>query len=92
MLSKNNGLALLCCGLLAGCTGSRPFIETCPDELSRGWAELDLAEAAGVDGTISLAKAVGLLTAAKAMQLAEKYERCYELAGEARAAIKKSRG
>ncbi len=92
MLSKNNGLALLCCGLLAGCTGSRPFTETCPDELSRGWAELDLAEAAGVDGTISLAKAVGLLTAAKAMQLAEKYERCYELASEARVAIKNSRG
>ena len=92
MLSKNNSLALLCFGLLAGWPGSRPFTETCPDELSRGWAELDLAEAAGVDGTISLAKAVGLLTAAKAMQLAEKYERCYELAGEARAAIKNSRG
>ncbi|MCZ6499989.1 MAG: hypothetical protein O6946_06390 [Gammaproteobacteria bacterium] len=91
MPNKNNCLALLCCCLLIGCTGSRPFTETCPDELSRGWAELDLAEAVGVDGKISLAKAVGLLTAAKAMQLAEKYERCYELAKEARAAIKKSR-
>ncbi|MCZ6826837.1 MAG: hypothetical protein O7D88_05000 [Gammaproteobacteria bacterium] len=91
MPNKNNCLALLCCCLLSGCTGSRPFTETCPDELSRGWAELDLAEAVGVDGKISLAKAVGLLTAAKAMQLAEKYERCYELAKEARAAIKKSR-
>ncbi len=91
MLDKNNCLALACCCLLAGCAGSRPFTETCPDELSRGWAELDLAEAAGVDGTIGFAKAVGLLTAAKAMQLADKHERCFELASEARAAIKKSR-
>lgn len=92
MPSKNNCLALLCCGLLAGCTAYRPYTETCPEELTRGWAELDLAEAAGVGGTLSLAKAVGLLSAAKVMQLADEHERCYELAGEARAAIKKSRG
>ena len=91
MLTKNTILALLCCCLFAGCAG-RPFTETCPEELSRGWTELDLAKADGVDGTISYAKAVGLLTAAKGMQLAEKHERCYELAKEARAEIKKSRG
>ena len=92
MLSKKTRLALLCCGFLAGCTRYRPYTETCPEELSRGWAELDLAEAAGIGGTLSLAKAVGLLSAAKAMQLADEHERCYELAKEARAAIKKSRG
>jgi len=88
---RNLCLFLCCCLLLASCA-SKPFSETCPEELSRGWKEMDLAKAKGVDGTVSLAKGAGLLAAAKGMEMAEKYERCYELAKEARAEIKKSRG
>ena len=76
----------------SGCAGPRPVSESCHEELAAGWAELDLAKADGVDGTISLAKAVGLLTAAKAMEIADDYERCYELAQDARVFIKDSRG
>ena len=78
--------------LLAGCAGSpKPYRNECDLALEQAWQELSIAEAEGFAGTVSYSKAIGLLTAAKSMQVVENFDNCYQHAQDARYYISESR-
>ena len=78
--------------LLAGCAGSpKPYRNECDLALEQAWQELSIAEAEGFAGTVSYSNAVGLLTAAKSMQVVENFDNCYKHAQDARYYINESR-
>lgn len=83
------GLALT--ALLAGCATTLGGRDLCAARLDTAWQELDLAKVEGFAGTVSFAKALGLLTAAKTQQAVENFERCADQAGRASFYIGESR-
>jgi len=78
--------------MLIGCAGSpKPYRNECDIALEQAWQELSLAEAEGFAGTVSYSKAIGLLTAAKSMQMVENFDNCHRHAQDARYYISESR-
>lgn len=77
--------------LLAGCGTTMRGREACAARLDAAWKELDSAKVAGFAGTVSFAKAVGLLTSAKTQQTLENFERCADEAERASFYIRESR-
>jgi hypothetical protein len=81
----------LCCScLLFACTTTPEMRGSCASESDSAWKELSLAKAKGFGGTVSYAKALSLLTAARTMQVAENFEACYNNAKDAHEYIKNS--
>lgn len=86
--------ALTCIALaaaLSGCATTLSGRDRCAARLDTAWQELDLAKVAGFAGTVSFAKALGLLTSAKTQQALENFERCADEAGRASFYIGESR-
>jgi hypothetical protein len=83
------GLALT--ALLAGCATTLGGRDRCAALLDTAWQDLDVAKVEGFAGTVSFAKAMGLLTAAKSQQALENFERCADQAGRASFYIGESR-
>lgn len=77
--------------LLSGCGTTMRGRDACASGLDAAWKELDSAKVAGFAGTVSFAKAVGLLTSAKTQQTLENFERCADEAERARFYIRESR-
>lgn len=84
--------ALLLAGILAaGCSGiGSSFRINCSNELEAAWRELDIVKARGLAGTVSYTKALGLISAARAMQTVENFDGCYKNANKARFYIAES--
>ncbi len=76
--------------LLMSCTTTPEFRSSCASESDAAWKELSLAKAKGFGGTVSYAKALSLLTAARTMQVAENFDACYNNAQKAREYISDS--
>jgi hypothetical protein len=70
--------------LLVSCSAKPEFRSSCANESDAAWQELSLAKAKGFGGTVSYAKALSLLTAARTMQVAENFDACYDNARKAR--------
>ena len=80
------GLSLL----LAACASNTEYRSSCASESDAAWKELSIAKAKGFGGTVSYAKALSLLTAARTMQVAENFDACYNNAKDAREYIRHS--
>lgn len=65
--------------------------DRCAARLDAAWQEMDSAKIAGFAGTVSFAKAVGLLTSAKTQQALENFARCADEAERASFYIAESR-
>jgi len=93
-MSPKTSLAVLtpfCISLLLFACASKPEMRSsCATESDTAWKELSLAKAKGFGGTVSYAKALSLLTAARTMQVAENFEACYNNAKDAREYISNS--
>lgn len=76
--------------LLVACATTSEYRGSCASESDEAWKELSLAKAKGFGGTVSYAKALSLLTAARTMQVAENFEACYNNAKDARDYIRHS--
>jgi hypothetical protein len=76
--------------LLMACAAKPEFRSSCASESDAAWKELSLAKAKGFGGTVSYAKALSLLTAARTMQVAENFDACYNNAKDAREYIHNS--
>lgn len=76
---------------LAGCGTTMSGRGRCADRLDAAWKDMDVAKVEGFAGTVSFAKAVGLLTSAKTQQALENFERCADEAGRARFYIGEAR-
>ena len=72
------------------CTAKPELRSSCASESDAAWKELSLAKAKGFGGTVSYAKALSLLTAARTMQVAENFDACYNNAKDARQYIANS--
>jgi hypothetical protein len=70
--------------LLSACATQPEMRSSCAKESDSAWKELSLAKAKGFGGTVSYAKALSLLTAARTMQVAENFDACYNNAKDAR--------
>ncbi len=82
---------LLAAILVTGCSGiGSSFRINCSNELETAWRELDIAKARGLAGTVSYAKAFGLISAARTMQAVENFDGCYKNANKARFYIAES--
>jgi hypothetical protein len=77
--------------LLAACGTTMRGREGCASRLDAAWKELDVAKVEGFAGSVSFAKALGLLTSAKTQQTLENFERCADEAERARFYIAESR-
>jgi hypothetical protein len=77
--------------LLAGCGTTMRGREGCASRLDAAWNEMNAAKVEGFAGTVSFAKAVGLLTSAKTQQTLENFERCADEAERARFYVAESR-
>ena len=77
--------------VLAGCGTTTLGRDRCAARLDAAWQEMDSAKVAGFAGTVSFAKAVGLLTSAKTQQTLENFERCADEAERAQFYIGESR-
>ena len=76
---------------LAGCATALQDRDRCGELVDTAWKELDAAKVEGFAGTISFAKAVGLLTRAKGNQAVEDFADCVDTATRARFFIAESR-
>jgi hypothetical protein len=76
---------------LAGCGTTLSGRDRCADRLDAAWKAMDVAKVEGFAGTVSFAKAVGLLTSAKTQQTLENFERCADEADRARFYIGEAR-
>lgn len=76
--------------LLTACATAPEMRNSCAYESDTAWKELSLAKAKGFGGTVSYAKALSLLTAARTQQVAENFEGCYHNAKDAREYINNS--
>jgi len=65
--------------------------DACAARLDAAWKDMDVAKVEGFAGTVSFAKAVGLLTSAKTQQALENFERCADEAERARFYIGEAR-
>lgn len=75
---------------LMSCATTPQFRSSCARESDVAWQELSIAKAKGFSGTVSYAKALSLLTAAKTMQVVENHDACYKNAKKAREYISES--
>lgn len=95
-LYKLTHLTQVCCIsissalLLLSCATTPEFRSSCANESDAAWQELSIAKAKGFSGTVSYAKALSLLTAAKTMQTVENHDACYNNAKKAREYIRHS--
>lgn len=86
--------AALCAVLaatLAGCGTTMQGRDRCAARLDAAWQVLDVAKVEGFAGTVSFAKALGLMTSAKTQQALENFERCADEAARARFYIGEAR-
>lgn len=79
------------CATLAACGTTMRGRDACAARLDTAWKELDVAKVDGFAGTVSFAKAMGLLTSAKTQQVLENFDRCAGEAERARFYISESR-
>jgi len=86
-----NLLLLLLFPVLTGCATALSDRDRCGELVDAAWKELDAAKVEGFAGTISYAKAAGLLTRAKANQAVEDFADCVDTASRARFFIAESR-
>jgi len=84
-------VALAVLAALGGCGTTMEGRDRCAARLDAAWQEMDSAKVAGFAGTVSFAKAVGLLTSAKTQQTLENFARCADEAERARFYIGESR-
>ncbi len=84
-------LLVLSLAVLAGCGTTMSGRDRCADRLDAAWKAMDVAKVEGFAGTVSFAKAVGLLTSAKTQQTLENFERCADEADRARFYIGEAR-
>lgn len=84
-------LCLALCAVLGACGTTMSGRDRCADRLDGAWKELDVAKVEGLAGTVSFAKALGLLTSAKTQQALENFERCADEASRARFYIGEAR-
>ena len=82
---------VLLLSLLAGCATALNERDRCGTLVDAAWKELDSAKVEGFAGTVSYAKAAGLLTRAKANQAVEDFADCVDTAERARFFIAESR-
>ena len=83
--------SLALAAMLAGCATTLSGRDRCAALVDTAWQDLDVAKVEGFAGTVSFAKALGLLTSAKTQQALENFERCADLAERARFYIGESR-
>jgi len=76
-------LLLALCAALAGCGTTMSGRDRCASRLDAAWTALNTAKVDGFSGSISFAKAVGLITSAKTQQALENFERCADEAERA---------
>jgi hypothetical protein len=76
---------------LTGCGTTMSGRDACAERLDAAWKAMDVAKVDGFAGTVSFAKAVGLLTSAKTQQTLENFERCADEAARARFYIDEAR-
>jgi hypothetical protein len=76
---------------LGGCATALQERDRCGNLVDAAWQELDAAKVEGFAGTVSYAKAAGLLTRAKANQAVEDFADCVDTATRARFFIAESR-
>ena len=74
-------MALLAAAL-AGCGTTMQGRDRCAERLDAAWKELDVAKVGGFAGSVSHAKALGLLTSAKTQQALDNFERCADRSEE----------
>jgi hypothetical protein len=68
---------------LAGCGTTTRGRDQCAARLDAAWTAMNTAKVEGAAGSLSFAKAVGLITSAKTQQTLENYQRCADEAGRA---------
>jgi hypothetical protein len=74
---------LVLCAALAGCGTTMRGRDQCAARLDEAWTAMNTAKVEGFAGSVSFAKAVGLITSAKTQQALDNFERCAEEAGRA---------
>ena len=74
---------VLLISFLAGCGTTTRGRDQCAARLDAAWTAMNTAKVEGFSGSVSFAKAVGLITSAKTQQTLENYERCADEAGRA---------
>jgi hypothetical protein len=81
----------LCSGIITGCAAPNPKQSAaCERLLSIAEKELDAAKAKGLSSSVSITKAVALISAARIQQQFDKYPNCINKAERARKFIKAS--
>ena len=68
---------------LAGCGTTMTGRDRCAANLDAAWTAMNSAKVEGFAGSVSFAKAVGLITSAKTQQTLENFERCADEAKRA---------
>jgi hypothetical protein len=69
--------------MLAGCGTTMTGRDRCAARLDQAWSAMNSAKVEGFAGSVSFAKAVGLITSAKTQQALENFERCADEAARA---------
>jgi hypothetical protein len=69
--------------MLAGCGTTMTGRDRCAANLDAAWTAMNSAKVEGFAGSVSFAKAVGLITSAKTQQTLENFERCADEAKRA---------
>lgn len=75
--------ALALAAVLAGCGTTMTGRDRCAANLDTAWTAMNTAQVEGFAGSVSFAKAVGLITSAKTQQTLENFERCADEAKRA---------
>ncbi len=83
-------IAISLSAMLISCSTTPEFRSSCATESDAAWQELSLSKAKGFGGTVSYTKALSLLTAARTLQVTEKFDACYDNAQKAREYISDS--
>ena len=74
---------LVIAAMLAGCGTTMTGRDRCAASLDAAWTAMNSAKVEGFAGSVSFAKAVGLITSAKTQQTLENFERCADEAKRA---------
>ena len=82
---------VLLLSLLAGCGTTMSGRDRCAARLDAAWTAMNTAKVQGAAGSLSFAKAVGLITSAKTQQALENFQRCADEAGRASFYIEEAR-
>jgi len=82
---------LLLCAVLAGCGTTMHGRDQCATKLDQAWTAMNTAKVDGLAGSVSYAKAFGLITSAKTQQALENYARCTDEAGRASFYVEEAR-